>query len=37
MCNPAFDCAERFINLLLEVYNKNESTRAVLIVPERRS
>ena len=37
MCNPAFDCAERFINLLLEVYNKNDSTRAVLIVPERRS
>ena len=37
MCNPAFDCAERFINLLIEVYRKNDGTRAVLIVPERRS
>ena len=37
MCNPAFDCTEKFINLLIEVYNKNDNTRAVLIVPERRS
>ena len=36
MCNPTFDCAERFINLLIEAYNINNSTRAILIVPERR-
>ena len=37
MCNPAFDCSERCINLLVEAYRLQDTTRAVLIVPERRS
>ena len=37
VCNPMFDKASWFIDVLLDAFARDQNTRALLIVPERPS
>jgi hypothetical protein len=37
MCNPVYYKSGEYIDTLEEAYNKNENTRALLVVPVRES